>query len=84
MLIRQLISDIYFYMDTTPYEEIPDSCNEVLHRLLQMQNRTSVAHTEEKPLTLQQLRKEAEAASAWVQAGHFVRHEEVKKQAENW
>ena len=78
-------SSIAAILDNTTDEETLDAYYQILLNLIRVQNRTIVAYdADEKPLTLQQLRHEVEAASARVQAGRFVGHDEVVKQAENW
>lgn len=80
--IRSSIASI---LDNTTDEETLDAYYQILLNLIRAQNRTIVAYdADEKPLTLQQLRQEVEAAGARVQAGRFVGHDEVVKQAENW
>ena len=81
----EIRSSITTLLDNTTDEETLDAYYQILLNLIRVQNRTVVAYdADEKPLTLQQLRQEVEAASTRVQAGRFVRHDEVVKQAENW
>ena len=80
--IRYSIANI---LDNTPDEEVLKAYHQILLNLLMVQNRSVVAYdVDEKPLTYEQLKKEVEAAGARVQSGLFVRHEDAKRQAENW
>ena len=81
----EIRSNITAILNATADQEMLDAYYQILLNLLRVQNRTVIAFdVDEKPLTQQQLRKEVEAASTRVQAGHFIRHAEAVKQSETW
>ncbi len=81
----EIRSNISTLLNATNDQETLDAYYQILLNLLRVQNRAIVAFdVDEKPLTQDQLRNAVEAASARVQAGHFVRHEDVIKESENW
>ncbi|MBC7776688.1 MAG: hypothetical protein H7246_14740 [Phycisphaerae bacterium] len=81
----EIRSNITNILDATNDQETLDAYYQILLNLIRVQNRAIVAFdVDEKPLTQEQLRNAVEAASGRVQAGHFVRHEDVVKESENW
>ncbi len=85
MSVIEIRSNISNILDATNDQETLDAYYQILLNLMRVQNRVIVAYdVDEKPLTQEQLRNAVEAASARVQAGHFVRHEAVVKESENW
>ena len=80
--IRASIASI---LENTTDEETLDAYYQILLNLIRVQNRVTVAYdTDDKPLTLQHLRHQAESASSRVRSGASIKHDKAKKQAENW
>ena len=81
----EIRSNITTILDATNDQETLDAYYQILLNLIRVQNRAIVAFDmDEKPFTQEQLHNAVEAASARVQAGRFVRHEDVVKESENW
>ena len=81
----EIKSSIVNILDKTRDEEILEAYYQILLNLLRVQRRAVVGYDADgRPMTDEDLHEAANAASARVGSGYFIRHEEVKKQAENW
>ncbi len=81
----ELKSSIVNILDETRDEEILEAYYQILLNLLRVQSRAVAGYDADgRPMTDVDLREAANSASARIASGYFIRHEDAKKQAENW
>lgn len=81
----ELKSSIMHILDETKDEEVLEAYYHILLHLLRVQGRAVVGYDAEgEALTGDDLRQKVKKASARIEAGKVVKHDEAKKQAKNW
>ena len=85
MSAREIRSSIEQILENTHNEKILEAYYQILLNLLHVQEQAALAFDgDNQPLTQEQLKQEAAAASSRVASGKSISHEDVIKRAIAW
>lgn len=85
MTAQQARNSINQVLDKVDNPAVLEAYYQILLNLMKVHDHAAIGFDSDgNPLTASDLEKEVVAASKRVKAGKFIRHEDLKKQMENW